>query len=127
MAAVVAGREVESGTGLLTRETDNTGRETRATRSDAFRARLAQPVPAPGWVSYAGEGERFFRPTTLAELFALKAAHPAAQLVAGATEIGVEINKKFKTFPLLISTEGVPELTRITRRRRCGASVRGRR
>jgi xanthine dehydrogenase small subunit len=113
MAAVVAGREVESGTGLLTRETDNTGRETRATRSDAFRARLAQPVTAPGWVSYAGEGERFFRPTTLAELFALKAAHPAARLVAGATEIGVEINKKFKTFPVLISTEGVAELTEI--------------
>jgi xanthine dehydrogenase iron-sulfur cluster and FAD-binding subunit A len=34
--------------------------------------------------------------------------------VAGATEIGVELNKKFKAFPLLISTEGVPELTRIT-------------
>jgi hypothetical protein len=32
-------------------------------------------------------------------------------LVAGATEIGVEINKKFKTFPVLISTEGVAELT----------------
>jgi xanthine dehydrogenase iron-sulfur cluster and FAD-binding subunit A len=40
--------------------------------------------------------------------------HPTAQLVAGATEIGVELNKKFKAFPLLISTEGVPELTRIT-------------
>ena len=43
-------------------------------------------------------------------------ANPAAQLVAGATEIGVELNKKFKAFPLLISTEGVPELTRITSR-----------
>jgi xanthine dehydrogenase molybdopterin binding subunit/xanthine dehydrogenase small subunit len=97
MTAAVAGREVE----------------TCATGSDPFRERLAQPVPAPGWVSYAGEGEKFFRPTTLAELFALKAAHPAARLVAGATEIGVEINKKFKTFPVLISTEGVAELTRI--------------
>ncbi len=26
--------------------------------------------------------------------------HPAARLVAGATEIGVEINKKFASFPL---------------------------
>ncbi len=34
--------------------------------------------------------------------------------MAGATEIGVELNKKFKAFPLLISTEGVPELTRLT-------------
>ncbi len=34
--------------------------------------------------------------------------------MAGATEIGVELTKKFRTFPLLVSTEGVPELTRIT-------------
>ena len=40
-------------------------------------------------------------------------AHPAARLVAGATEIGVELNKKAQTFPCLISTEGVPELTRL--------------
>ena len=32
-----------------------------------------------------------------------------------ATEIGVEVNKKFKAFPLLISTEAVPELTHITK------------
>ena len=40
-------------------------------------------------------------------------AHPGARLVAGATEIGVELNKKARTFPCLISTEGVPELTRL--------------
>ena len=80
---------------------------------DAFAERLKAPVAAPGWVSYAGGEEQFFRPTTLAELFALKAAHPAAKLVAGATEIGVELNKKFKTFPVLISTEGVSQLTQI--------------
>ncbi len=97
MTAVVAGRDGEG---------SDAG-------SDAFAERLKAPVAAPGWVSYAGGGEQFFRPTTLAELFALKAAHPAAKLVAGATEIGVEINKKFKTFPVLISTEGVRELTQI--------------
>ncbi len=80
---------------------------------DAFAERLGRPVAAPGWVNYAGEGETFFRPTTLAELFELKAAHPAARLVAGATEIGVEINKKFKKFPVLISTEGISELIQI--------------
>ena len=97
MTAVVAGRDGEG---------SDAG-------SDAFAERLKAPVAVPGWVSYAGGGEQFFRPTTLAELFALKAAHPAAKLVAGATEIGVEINKKFKTFPVLISTEGVRELTQI--------------
>jgi xanthine dehydrogenase large subunit len=40
--------------------------------------------------------------------------HPEARLVAGATEIGVDVTKKFRSFPLLVSTESVPELTRIT-------------
>lgn len=81
--------------------------------TDAFAARLKAPVAAPGALEYTGEGETFFRPTTLAELFALQRAHPEAKLVAGATEIGVELNKKFKKFPALISVEGVAELTRI--------------
>jgi xanthine dehydrogenase molybdopterin binding subunit len=50
----------------------------------------------------------------MARLFALQREHPQARLVAGATEIGVERNKKFKPFPLLISTEGVPELVAIS-------------
>jgi xanthine dehydrogenase molybdopterin binding subunit/xanthine dehydrogenase small subunit len=81
--------------------------------ADKFKARLKQPLAALGELDYAAGGEHFFRPTSLAALFALKAAHPAAQLVAGATEIGVELNKKAKAFPLLISVEAVPELTQI--------------
>ncbi len=84
-----------------------------AAGGDSFAERLKAPVVAPGWVNYQGDGEQFFRPTTLAELWALQAAHPTAKLVAGATEIGVELNKKFKKFPVLISTEGVRELTGI--------------
>ncbi len=80
---------------------------------DALAERLGQPVAAPAGMSYTANGEFFFRPTALAELLALKAAHPTSKLVAGATEIGVEINKRFKKFPVLISTEGVAELTAI--------------
>jgi xanthine dehydrogenase molybdopterin binding subunit/xanthine dehydrogenase small subunit len=82
--------------------------------ADPFSKRLGEPWAGVEAASYAGAGEMFFRPASLAELFALKAAHPDAKLVAGATEIAVEINKKFKKFPVLISTEGVPELTRIS-------------
>ncbi len=81
---------------------------------DAFAARLTQPLAGLENINYAAAGERFFRPTTLAELFALKHRHADAVLIAGATEIGVELNKKGKKFPALIATEGVPELTRIT-------------
>ena len=85
------------------------------TGADDFKQRLATPLAPAEALAYAAGADRFFRPTSLAALFALKQAHPAARLVAGATEIGVELNKKFKAFPLLISTEAVPELTRITK------------
>ncbi|HEX2852412.1 MAG TPA: xanthine dehydrogenase molybdopterin binding subunit [Opitutaceae bacterium] len=85
------------------------------TEGDPFRVRLQAPAFSLGSLDYGGGGERFFRPTSLAELFALKQAHPKARLVAGATEIGVELNKKFTSFPLLISTEAVPELAGIIR------------
>jgi len=90
-------------------------REGPAAGEDPFRARLGAPVWPLQAVSYAARGEQFFRPASLPDLFSLLAKHPKARLVAGATEIGVDINKKFASFPLLISTEGVPELTRITR------------
>ena len=82
---------------------------------DSFRVRLAAPVWPLQPLSYAAQGEQFFRPDSLPELFSLLEKHPQARLIAGATEIGVDINKKLTSFPLLISTEGVPELTRITR------------
>jgi xanthine dehydrogenase small subunit len=81
---------------------------------DRFLHRLQEGVAPIEELNYAGAGERFFRPTSLPELFRLKHKFTDAKLVAGATEIGVELNKKFKKFPALISTEGVPELTRIT-------------
>ena len=81
---------------------------------DQFAARLQVPVHPPVALNYGVGEQKFFRPTSLPGLFTLLDTHPTAQLVAGATEIGVELNKKFKAFPLLISTEGVPELTRIT-------------
>ncbi len=89
-------------------------------RPDLFRLSLKKPIPAPGALDYAGrthDGEvhRFHRPTRLEELLRLRAALPGAALVAGATEIGVEINKKARRFPELISTEGVDALTRVER------------
>ena len=80
---------------------------------DAFARRLGAPVAPPGALSCSEGGESFVRPVSLAELFELKRANPEARLVAGATEIGVELNKKFRRFPALISVEGIPELGRI--------------
>lgn len=80
---------------------------------DRFAARLSGAAPVPEPLAYESSGERFLRPVSLAHLLALKREHPAARLIAGATEIGVEINKRYLRFPLLISTDSVPELREI--------------
>ncbi len=83
--------------------------------SDLFQLRLKNDVPALGPVEYHARGERFFRPTTIGELCKLLAEQKGAELIAGATEIGVDINKKARAYPTLISTEGVTELSRVFR------------
>ena len=83
---------------------------------DEFSRRLRESVIESGGGYETPEGA-FLRPETLDELLRLRAAHPEAALIAGATEIGVEINKKFRKFPLLISLDAVEEL------RACEAGV----
>lgn len=82
---------------------------------DPFRQRLEQEVSHLSEVSYQAGQQTFFRPTALEELLALRAQHPQAMLVCGATELGVYINKFQRNYPLLIATDAVPELTRIER------------
>ena len=85
-----------------------------ASASDRFAERLLAPVAPPGALDYCAAGGFFSRPASLDALFRLLRDHSDAKLVGGATEIGVELNKKFRKFPALISVEGVEELRRIT-------------
>lgn len=78
---------------------------------DLFQLRLKKNDGAIAGLDYENGEQTFLRPTSLAELLSIKAQHGAkAELVAGATEIGVYINKMFKRYPFLVSTEGVREL-----------------
>jgi xanthine dehydrogenase large subunit len=74
-----------------------------------FRLPLHADGPLPS-LNFSSTRGRFDRPTTLDALLALRAAHPHATLVAGATEIAVEVNKKARRFPHLISTEAIPAM-----------------
>jgi len=84
--------------------------QTKAIGDDIFQQRLEQPALPLACARYQVAGEKFFRPTSLAELLRLKSENPEARLIAGATELGLEITKRFKKFPVLISTEAVGEL-----------------
>jgi xanthine dehydrogenase molybdopterin binding subunit/xanthine dehydrogenase small subunit len=85
----------------------------RKNGQDSFAERLKKPTAALGGVEYEFAGERFFRPTSLGGLLQLLAQFPDGKLIAGATELGLDITKRFKKFPTLISAEGVPELREI--------------
>ena len=80
---------------------------------DLFAERLRKSAKKLGAVRYEADDEKFFRPTSLAKLFELLQNHSDARLVAGATELGLEITKRYKKFPTLISTEAVAELKEI--------------
>ncbi len=80
---------------------------------DEFATRLAKASVQLGAAEYEFAGEKFFRPASCAELLRLKKENPEARLIAGATELGLDITKRYKKFPTLISTEAVAELKNV--------------
>ena len=75
---------------------------------------------------FSGPRLRWFRPTTLSQLFDLKQKHPEAKIVVGNTELGVEVKFKHCDYPVYINPSMVRELTAILVEEdgvRLGASV----
>ncbi|MBU1357226.1 MAG: xanthine dehydrogenase small subunit [Gammaproteobacteria bacterium] len=60
--------------------------------------------------------DHFHAPTTLAELAALREAKPAAQLLAGSTDIGLWVNKQFRDLGDILYVGDVAELKVIEER-----------
>ena len=81
--------------------------------NDAFSERLKKYKANLGAAEYEFAGEKFFRPASLGELLRLRKENPEARLIAGATELGLDITKRYNKFRTLISTEAVVELKEI--------------
>jgi xanthine dehydrogenase small subunit len=62
---------------------------------------------------YEAHGRRWFAPRSLAELAATYAAHPAARIVAGATDVGLWITKELRAIGDIIHVGEVAELAAI--------------
>jgi xanthine dehydrogenase small subunit len=58
-------------------------------------------------------GKRWLAPRTVEELAQFLEAHPEAQLVAGATDLGLWVTKEHRPLPLLVSVAEVAELHRV--------------
>ena len=60
------------------------------------------------------QGQRFFAPKSLTECAELIATHPQAQIVAGATDLGLWLTKQHREFDSFISLKSVQELRRVS-------------
>jgi xanthine dehydrogenase small subunit len=74
---------------------------------------LAPPEPAPPPVAGVSAEGRWYRPPTLDEALAALAAHPDAVIVAGATDLGLEMSHGTRRFPVLVHVDEVEELRRL--------------
>jgi xanthine dehydrogenase small subunit len=84
---------------------------------DAATARALATLAADPPLAYVdAAGAHCFVPRGIESLAALREAMLEARLLAGATDIGLWVNKQHKALPVLISTAGVAELTRIETR-----------
>ena len=59
------------------------------------------------------QGHRFYRPTSLNALWKMWANDPQAELVAGGTDLGLRITKRFEKIKSLISIDQIQELKQL--------------
>ena len=81
--------------------------------SDTFSRALEQAAVDLLPVHYGNGDRQFYRPIQLAEVFALWQQHSNATLVAGATDIGLELSWHRQNYPVMISLEAVAELQKL--------------
>ncbi|VXD24064.1 Xanthine dehydrogenase, small subunit [Planktothrix serta PCC 8927] len=78
--------------------------------SDQFSQRLQQINLQLNSIHYITPCQQFYRPLQLSEVLELLQQYPQAKLVAGATDLGLEMSHHRQEFPILISLESVTEL-----------------
>jgi xanthine dehydrogenase small subunit len=77
---------------------------------DPFLTRLAEPAPAAAATTTSSTQGDYVRPADLAGALELLATHPDAQLVAGSTDWGVELNIRHARAALSIGIDRLEEL-----------------
>lgn len=75
--------------------------------------RALEMVASQAPLEYHHEGQSWSAPRTLADLATLAESHPAARLVAGATDLGLWVTKGLKDLGEMISTTAAAELKQV--------------
>jgi len=76
---------------------------------DPLARRCLEPAPPLGPLHYQA-GPTYLRPASLPELFQALEKHPQARLVAGGTDVVVEVNQRFARAEALLDLSALPEL-----------------
>ncbi len=86
---------------------------TKAKSNDKFAKKLKTKPKANKSIELALKGHRYFSPISLNDVFIYQAKYKNAVLIAGATDLGLDLSNKRRDFPVLISLENVAELKQI--------------
>jgi xanthine dehydrogenase small subunit len=84
--------------------------------SDRFAEALLEQIEPIESLTYEVDGRWAHVPTSYKALFALLEAHPNARIVAGATDLGLDVTQKGQRFECMISLHGLPLLRGVVQR-----------
>jgi xanthine dehydrogenase small subunit len=80
---------------------------------DPFAVRLAEPAPAPAATAIDAEAGSFRRPANLQDALTILADHPDATVVAGSTDVGVEVNLRGRRPAYVVAIDRLIELRQL--------------
>lgn len=83
---------------------------TNAKPEDDFSEKLAETSPILTEWNYQNQTEQFYRPLELSKVLEILKENPEAVLIAGGTDLGLELSHHTREYPILISLEAVKEL-----------------
>jgi xanthine dehydrogenase small subunit len=81
--------------------------------SEAETVGLLRSIRRDDTLALEHEGRRYFAPASLDDLADLAAKHPKARLLAGGTDLGLEVTKQHRDLDTVIAIGAVPELRAI--------------
>ncbi len=88
--------------------TSGSGSSERSEPTDRFERRLHDPLVGTVTVGL-GSAVVTYRPATLAEAIAHRASEPGLRVIAGATDVGVEITREFRRYPGILSLDAITD------------------
>lgn len=81
--------------------------------ADGFSLPKGLVSPAPKEFDYSAQGQRFVSPPSLESLWAHWELNPRAHMIAGGTDVGLDITKRDARWPFTLSLEGIAALKRL--------------